>query len=283
MDEQKVCQAQRLGKLEAMTHATLGLAQKIAERYSTSPEVEAVALGGSLATEQAEAGSDIDLYVFSRDPLPLESRRKAVGDETVRLELNNDFFGPGDEWVEEGVHVDVMLWETEWMRERLEDVLVNFQASMGYSTAFWHTVRASKLLFDRSGWYAALQRTAQGPYPEALRRNIIAKNHAFLRGALSSYAGQLEKAVKRHDVVSVNHRLAALLASYFDILFAVNRLPHPGEKRLLTWADACALKPDGMRESVESVLSAQPQNLMARVHVLLDNLDALLQEEGLLE
>ena len=75
----------------------------------------------------------------------------------------------------------------EWMRERLEDVLINFQASMGYSTAFWHTVRASKLLFDRSGLYAALQRTASGPYPEALRRNIVAKNHAFLRGALSSY------------------------------------------------------------------------------------------------
>ena len=266
-----------------MTHATLSLAQKIAERYSTSPEVEAVALGGSLATERAEAGSDIDLYVFSNDPLPLESRREAVGDEAVRLELNNDFFGPGDEWVEAGVHVDVMLWETKWMRERLEDVLVNFQASMGYSTAFWHTVRASKLLFDRSGWYAALQRTAQGPYPEALRRNIVAKNHAFLRGALSSYAGQLEKAVKRHDVVSVNHRLAALLASYFDILFAVNRLPHPGEKRLLTWADACALKPKEMRADVESVLSAPPQNLMVRVHMLLDSLDTLLREEGLLE
>ena len=238
--------------------------------------------GGSLATERAEAGSDIDLYVFSRDPLPLESRRRAVGDEATQLELNNDFFGPGDEWVEEGVHVDVMLWETEWMRARLEAVLVNFEASMGYSTAFWHTVRASKLLFDRSGLYAALQRTAQGPYPEALRRAVVTKNHAFLRGTLSSYVGQLEKAVKRHDSVSVNHRLAALLASYFDILFAVNRLPHPGEKRLLTWADACALKPHGMRESVESVLNASPENLVARVHTLLDKLDALLQEEGLL-
>ena len=266
-----------------MTHATLNLAQKIAERYSTSPEVEAVALGGSLATEQAEAGSDIDLYVFSNDPLPLESRRKAVGDEAVRLEFNNDFFGPGDEWMEAGVHVDVMLWETQWMRERLEDVLVNFQASMGYSTAFWHTVRGSRLLFDRNGWYAALQRTAQGPYPEALRRAIIAKNHAFLRGTLSSYTGQLEKALARNDLVSVNHRLAALLASYFDILFAVNRRPHPGEKRLLTWADACALKPEEMRASIKGVLGAPPQHLMARVHTLLDKLDALLQEEGLLE
>ena len=266
-----------------MMTPSLSLAHRIAERYSALPEVEAVALGGSLATERAETGSDIDLYVFSHDPLALESRRQAVGNEATRLELNNDFFGPGDEWVEAGVHVDVMLWDMEWMRERLEHVLVNFQASMGYSTAFWHTVRASTLLFDRNGLYAALQRTTQGPYPEALRRNIVAKNHAFLRGALSSYTKQLEKALKRNDPVSVNHRLAALLASYFDILFAVNRLPHPGEKRLLGWADACALKPKEMHADVENVLSASPENLMARVHILLDKLDALLREEGLLE
>ena len=265
-----------------MITPSLSLAHRIAERYSALPEVEAVALGGSLATERAEAGSDIDLYVFSHHPLPLESRRKAVGDEATRLELNNDFFGPGDEWVEAGVHVDVMLWSVEEMRERLEHPLINFQASMGYSTAFWHTVRASTLLFDRNGWYAALQRTAQGPYPEALRRAVVAKNHAFLRGALSSYAGQLEKALARDDIVSVNHRLAALLASYFDILFAVNRLPHPGEKRLLEWASRCVLRPEGMRESVEGVLNASPKDLTKRVHAMLDNLDVLLRDEGLI-
>ena len=59
-----------------------------------------------------------------------------------------------------------------------------------------------------------------------LRQNIIALNYPVLRGVIPAYANQLEKAVKRHDLVSVNHRLAALFASYFDIIFAVSRQLH---------------------------------------------------------
>jgi hypothetical protein len=34
-------------------------------------------------------------------------------------------------------------------------------------------------------------------------------------------------------VISLNHRIAAWIANYTDIRFAVNRRYHPGEKRLL--------------------------------------------------
>ncbi len=85
------------------------------------------------------------------------------------------------------------------------------------------------------------------PHPEELRRAIIAKNYPLPRRNLSSYRHQLERIVARNDWVSGHHRVAALLASYFDILFAVNRLLHPGEKRLAAFAEKnCKLVPVGM-------------------------------------
>jgi hypothetical protein len=135
--------------------------------------------------------------------------------------------------------------------------LVRHEARTGYSTAFWANVLASRPLVDTTGWFARLKRRAQQPYPEQLRHAIIALNLPLLRQAQSAYGRQLEKAVARRDLVSVNHRVAALLASYFDILFALNRIPHPGEKRLIDAAsERCRLLPPSMRQHLDALLRA---------------------------
>jgi hypothetical protein len=143
----------------------------------------------------------------------------------------------------------------------------------------------SQILYDRNGWFRALQEAVHQPYPETLRRAIIAKNHPILRRNISSYLHQLEQAVARSDLVSINHRVAALLASYFDILFAVNRMPHPGEKRLVEIAsEKCAKVPAAMSEQVRELLRAVSQGdqrVIERASILIDGLDDLLSAEGL--
>ena len=54
----------------------------------------------------------------------------------------------------------------------------------------------------------------------------MAKNYPNLRATASAYSSQLRPALVCNDWVSVNHRVAAVLASLFDILFAVNRALH---------------------------------------------------------
>jgi hypothetical protein len=279
-----------------MTATHLELARQVAGLFAPLPGVEAVALGGSRggsrggAAIDTDAVSDVDLYVYTRGDVPLEARREIVerAGGATRADMGLSYWGPGDEWhhAPTGIEVDVVYFDAGWMKEQLDRVLVRHEASLGYTTCFWHTICGSITLHDPRGWLAGLQARSRVEYPEELRRNIVALNHPVLRGVIPAYAHQLEKAAARADLVSVNHRLAALLASYFDIVFAANRVPHPGEKRLVEAAAAtCSRLPAGMVADVTEILETATTDvggLPARVERLLERLDAMLVNEGLL-
>jgi predicted nucleotidyltransferase len=260
--------------------------QRVARRFASLSQVEAVALAGSRTSEFADVASDVDLYVYVTGDIPLDERaRIAAG--SPRAEIGNATWEPGDEWIdaESRTSVDVMYRHARWIEEQLDQVLVQHRASAGYSTCFWYNVLHSLVLFDRSGWFAGLQSRAGQAYPPELRRAIIAKNYPLLRRNRSSYLHQIEVAVLREDKVSVNHRAAALLASYFDVLFAVNELPHPGEKRLIQHARAsCAKLPAEMEREVYELLACvgkPARDIVAKVNAVVDGLDGLLLQERL--
>jgi predicted nucleotidyltransferase len=269
--------------------ASAEVADRVTAAFAALPEVVAVALAGSGVTGATDDQSDIDLYVYAGAPVAIADRVAIATSFAARPEVGNDFWEPGDEWIDAqtGRQVDVMYRTPLWIEEQLERVLVRHEASVGYSTCFWHNVLHSTPLFDRSGWYRDLQAAAMRPYPQPLQRAIIARNHPILRQALSSYLTQIDRAVWRGDSVSVQHRVTALLASYFDVLFAVNELPHPGEKRLLQLAATrCAKIPAEMEIQVNALLetSARPASpaIITHIDALLDSLEDLLADEGLI-
>jgi hypothetical protein len=185
-----------------------------------------------------------------------------------------------------GIEVDIVYFEPAWIEAQLRRVIDEHQASLGYSTCFWYTMRRMQPLYDPSGWLGRLIQQSQAEYPEALRRNIIALNYPVLRGVIPAYQGQIAKAIQRGDLVSVNHRLAAFFTSYFDILFAVNRQLHPGEKRLAQAAMACCRNlPQAMEADIAAILAAgaagDPQTV---VHLdrLLDRLDEVMAIDRLI-
>jgi len=257
------------------------VAAELASEYGRQPQVEAVALGGSLAGQAADDRSDVDLYVYQTEALSLETRAAIAKARAERVEVGNDFWEPGDEWIErrDGLHVDVTYRSTGWAEDQLDRVLRRHLASVGYSTCIWHNLRSARILMDRGGWLHGVQRAAGAPYPEELVWAIIAKNHPILRASASAYSSQLRSALARNDWVSVNHRVAAVLASYFDILFAVHRVLHPGEKRLLEQASTlCLQRPARMVEQVHALLAAAATGagLPAALDGLVDDLDLLL-------
>jgi hypothetical protein len=260
------------------------LADEIAGRYAQIPGVEAVAMAGSRSSQFADEHSDVDLYVYVLDMLPL-ARRTEVGTRATRAEIGNNFWEPGDEWVDAptGISIDVMFRTTRWIEDQLDRVLQRFEASLGYSTCFWYNVQNSRALFDRNDWFRTVREKANRPYPRELRTAVIEKNYPVLRRNLSSYLHQIDLALQRDDLVSVHHRLTALLASYFDIVFAANQQPHPGEKRLLQYTEClCPHLPQRMTEQVCKLLSAPWAEVLRDATVLLDNLDIFLTEQNLL-
>lgn len=247
----------------------------LAQRFAEFAQVAAVVLAGSRGGGTSDPNSDFDIYVYTSANLPVEFRRSLLGDGA---EIDNRFWEPGDEAIDlgAGLKLDIMYRSPKWMEDQLDRVLVRHEASIGYTTCFWFNVLHSELLFDRKGWFRQLQGRANIPYPNELRGAVVAKNWPILRRNQSSYRRQIELALRREDAVSVQHRVTALLASFFDVWFALERQPHPGEKRLLTHL------PAQWASLVRAVLNAESSMLLKNIDGLIDPLDARLREEGLL-
>lgn len=265
------------------------LIEEITGEFAKLPGVAAVVLSGSQSGEFSDEGSDLDLYVYAEHEPSQVWRVELARKFGEHASIGNEFWEPGDEWVAQrsGNVVDIMYRSPAWIEQQLDRVLLRHQASVGYSTCFIYNVLHSKIQYDRGNWFAALRAKADQPYPEALRRAIIAKNYPILRSTLSSYVHQIAVALQRNDLVSVSHRITALLASYFDILFAINRLFHPGEKRLVAYVLAkCAKHPANFAAQVYELLAAiaptGQSDVLGRVNDLLDGLDTLLTEEQLI-
>lgn len=82
-------------------------------------------------------------------------------------------------------------------------------------------------------------------------------------------------------MVFVHHCVDEVLASYFDILFALNWVLQPGGKRQLAHAEALTLTPQGMNKDVTSLVMNQDLvTVKGKVDGLIDRLAELLESQG---
>ena len=203
------------------------------EELSRLPQVEAIALGGSRATGRNDEKSDYDVYVYLTAPLEEAYRRVILSKYCSYMEIGNTFWELEDDvTLLDGIDMDIIYRNLEDFARGIASVVDDCTAWNGYTTCMWHNLITSRILFDRTGRLQKLQARYQIPYPQKLKENIISRNMNLLSGMLPSFDTQIQKAENRGDLVSVNHRVTEFLASYFDILFALNEMTHPGEKRM---------------------------------------------------
>lgn len=226
--------------------------------FNQLKEIDAVVLGGSRSTGTSDKSSDYDVYVYLNSELSLDEKRKTVMPFCSQGEIGNHYWESEDNCVlKSGTPIDIIYRKTEMFSQYLKHVVDEGNPFNSYTTCFWHNILNSKVLFDKTGEFTALQKKYNTPYPEELRKNIIQNNRNLLSGKLPSYDMQIKKAESRGDLVSVHHRITEFLASYFDIIFALNKLTHPGEKRLVSLCKrSCKILPEKFEENINALLAS---------------------------
>lgn len=230
-------------------------AKRLTDEIGALDGVEAIALGGSRAGGAYDALSDYDVYVYCTERPSDGTRLEILEKYCRRIELGNSFWEYEDDvTLTCGTDMDILYRNIDGFAADISSVADGCNAHNGYTTCMWYNLVNCRILLDKRGRLGELQRTYTRPYPERLKENIIARNSALLRGNLPSYDMQIKKAAKRGDLVAVNHRVTEFLASYFDILFALNGRLHPGEKRLMELCESmCPVLPANFRTNLEEL------------------------------
>ena len=227
------------------------------EELSNIPQVEAIALGGSRATGRNDEKSDYDVYVYLTESID-ESVRKSILNKYCRyMEIGNSFWELEDDvTLNDGIDMDIIYRNLTDFENMISSVVDDCVSWNGYTTCMWHNLITSRIVFDKNGKLTALQEKYKIPYPQKLKENIISNNMKLLSGMLPSFDMQIKKAENRGDLVSVNHRVAEFLASYFDIIFALNEMTHPGEKRMQSiCSKECRILPEKFDENLNRLFA----------------------------
>lgn len=228
---------------------------KLFEELGSLSQVEAIALGGSRATGRNDEKSDYDVYVYITDKVDENDRRSILDKYCEYMEIGNSFWEPEDDvTLKDGIDMDIIYRNMDDFEKMISSVVTDCTPWNGYTTCMWHNLITSKIVLDKKDKLKAMQEKYRIPYPKKLKENIISNNLSLLSGMLPSFDMQIKKAENRGDLVSVNHRVTEFLASYFDIIFALNEMTHPGEKRMQSiCSKECRILPNNFDENLKSL------------------------------
>jgi len=234
----------------------MNMVEQLFQELCALDQVEALALGGSRAGEHFDEASDYDVYLYCKGQISEEARRNILSKYCCVMEIGNHFWEYEDNCrLNSGTDIDILYRDLDDFISGVADVVEGFQAHNGYTTCMWHNLLTCKVIYDRDGRLTRAKERFTVPYPPQLKKNIMERSWKLLHSAMPAYEGQLAKALKRADWVSVNHRAAAFLESYFDFLFALNGVAHPGEKRLVQMClERCPILPEDFEKNIEALL-----------------------------
>jgi predicted nucleotidyltransferase len=254
--------------------------QRIVTAIADLPGVAAIALGGSLAAGFADQSSDIDVYVYYREPLAATAERttrlRLLADEGM-VEVGIPTFGLEDHLHVQQKLVELVYLDLDRLITEADRAYSQGLINEGYSTALLYILFRNQVFHDATGEVTALHRRLQAKYPEPTRTRLLGAHPKLLRYFLEL----LRVSQRRDDLLYVQQLRYIIQAVYFDLLFALNRQYHPGGKRLLAHAQRCVVQPSGLaaRWNDIALLSAADRALADRLEEQIDDLLRLIEAD----
>jgi hypothetical protein len=250
------------------------VAARIARVVGEIPGVLAISLGGSVGSGFADEASDLDFHVFWEAPLAPPAEREAhlamVADAGSVIARPGEASWALEDWFSvEGRLVELIY--VAW-RDVEADVTSAYDHGLSdeeFTTARLHNYARGRVLHDPTGVLRAVRDRLNRAYPENTRELLLRREPERLAMALK----QLRTAQARRDLLFAQHRRYTMQTIAFNLLFALNRLYHPGEKRLLAHAERCPIRPANFAARWERI-ALLPADDMA----LADELTAMVEE-----
>ena len=233
-----------------------GFINNFINEFCSINDVKAIVLAGSRSKEQFDDKSDYDFYIYSKNSIDAKIRNEILLKYCEYFELGNSYWELEDNGrFNNGIYFDIVYRNLKDFTDTIANVVENFNSYNGFTTCLWFNILNSKIIFDRDNIFKKMQKRFSVPYPKKLKESIIKRNIALLSDSVASYDKQIIKSIYRKDIINLNNRISAFFASYFDIIFAINELPNPGEKRIMEICQKeCKILPNDFEKNINDLI-----------------------------
>ena len=249
------------------------LAQEIAPHYHANPKVAAVLIEGSVARDDADRSSDLDLAVFWAEPPTAQERRdiltRALGRDRPPSSSPREAAGWQTRNVRGGVAIDVRHTTVAATEGLLAAVLEHADPRLARQQRL-AALRSALPLVNPALIIRWQQQAAA--YPHAMAVAMIQKHLRFRP------AWEQEQLAERHEVLVLYDSFCTAYKQLLLVLLGLNHLYYPGWRWLDRLMDQMQMTPPNLSlrlKQLFAIVSIDPLASVYQLHELIEETFAL--------
>lgn len=251
------------------------MALNIAKIYELNTKVEAVLLGGSVSRNWNDRFSDIELFIFWKEPPTDEDRKNPI------LNLEGDIidFHPfeDEEWSEtyitEGVKLEISNFLTDTINKVINDVVLTFDTDLDKQSIVATVNNGIPLCGEM---IIKRMKEIVNKYPNELSVAMITENVH-----LGNRWNNREALLKRKDWLMLYKVMVDVQIKIMGILFGLNRqyVHHPAFKWQSNTLKSMTITPDNIVNRLESIFLEKPSTAIRELEAIIQELFELIRCE----